>query len=176
MALTQEQLAFLITRRKDTPPSIFSSTQNTSLTIDNDTEDALILAPAEDKRKAVEYLLLVLGADGGSEDHDAVLELFTDQQATVRKTLSDWLGTIVKSFDAFKDGLINSGREPFFAAGLAPLISILIRGLGVIKQESDASEYHNRLAEVSKSFHGGRLSNNDQREMRSWIRALLSYP
>ena len=176
MALTDEQLAFLQTRRKNTPPSVFRSAQNAALTIDPDTEDALILAPPESKRKAVDFLRLVLGADSGSTEHDAVLALFTDQQATVRKTLSTSLGTIISSFDNFKDGLINSGREPFFANGLAPLISILIKGLGVIKQEADTSEYHSRLAEVAKSFHGGRLTDNDQKEMRSWVRALLSYP
>jgi len=175
MTITDQQRVYLETRRKLSPPTVYSSDRKTETVIGGDTEDALILATPESKRKAVAYLRLALDSDGGSDDHDEVLKLFADQQATVRKTLSDALTQIVSSFDGFKDGLINNG-ETFFAVGFAPLMSILVRGLGQVKQEADASEYYNRLAQVSKAFHGGRLTSDEQREMRSWVRAILSYP
>lgn len=176
MALTEEQLAQLSARRKLNPPTFYNAATGATYTITSDTEDALILASPEEKRKAVEYLRLILDSVGGSTDYDDALEKFTTKQAEVHKAHSDALQTITASFDSFKDGLISGGGEPAYVVGFSPLISAMIKGLGGIKQESDAAEFHNRGAEVAKAFYGGRLTAEDQRELRSWIRVLLSYP
>ena len=164
------------TRRRATPPNYYSAAKNATLTIPQETEDALILAPAEEKRKASEYLRLMVDADGGSDDHDEALGKFVDKQTAVKQALTDTLSRITKGFDEFKDKLVGSARDPVFVTGFAPLLSSMIKGLGTVKRESDSAEFHNRVAKTAKAFYGERLTDRDRRELRSWIRVLLSYP
>lgn len=176
MALTGEQLALLRTRRRLKPPSYFSAALVQTVQITQDTEDALILSPGQAKQKAVAYLRLLLDANIGSSDIDDLLEKFANKQAAVQTARNTELSNIIQKFSSFKDDLTQNNTDETFIEGYSPLLKAISKGLGPVKRNADLSEFTNLAASTALAFFGDRLTDDDERELRSWIRVLLAYP
>lgn len=176
MALTEEQQALLRSRRRKTPPSYYSADLGQTVQITQDTEDALILAPAAAKQQAVSYLKSLLSANLGTSESDELLKLFSEKQASVQNSRKSEFTGLVEPFSVFKDDLTQNNSDSAFVAGFSPLLKSIGKGLGPVKLGADNSEYNALASNTSLAFFGSRLTEDDERELRSWIRVLLAYP
>lgn len=176
MALTDDEVLRINNARKLTKPLVFAADLDQEVTISQDTEDALILTPNTVKVKAVQYLKLLLDSNQGSSNSDDLIVEFSDQQILNESAAALEVSFILGSLNSFREDLVQGNRDDVFTAGLSPVIQLINQALGGIQVKADSNKFHKKFSEFSESLYTGRLSDLDQRALRSWIRVFLAYP
>lgn len=175
MPLTDEQIEFIKGKRKSSPPSYYSVDTGGNVPTGGDTEDALIIASPEAKEKALVYIKLVLDANSGSSDYTDLLEEYTDQLIANAKAKKDAFDTLLKKFGEFKDGLTRGADQDLLKNGLSPLLKAIVRGIGKITSLQRAADFSYDYEQASAEFFKDRVTDQEKKELRSWIRVLAVY-
>ena len=177
MPLTDDQLATLGQKRKLNPPSFYNSATGNQEGIQGTTEDSLILVGADVKEKAAQYLDLLLSANPSQGDYDLIVaRAATKQLANTTAALAE-LEPIISNFASFKDRLVgNTDAQRTFAAGLQPLLTSLLRGIGRMRNRIDALKFSKKVNTIAEARHASNLTDSQRKEWRSWKRVLLAYP
>lgn len=177
MALSEAQLAKLGQNRKLNPPSFFNAATGANETIDQDTEDAMILVGSSVKQKAAQYLDLLLDANPNKSDHDAITARAAQQQVTNLTNAIMELEPVVANFSEFKDDLMGAGAmDDVYATGMRPLLVALLRGMGSIRNRIDSQKFTKKMDSFFEAKFASELTDAERKEWRSWKRVLLSYP
>lgn len=177
MSLTAAQLAKLGQNRKLNPPSFFNAATGESETIDQDTEDALILVGSAVKQKAAQYLDLLLDANPSKSDYDVITARAADKQVTNLANAILELEPVIANFSGFKDNLLGAGsQEDLYVQGMRPLLTALLRGMGSIRNRVDSQKFTKKLDSYLAAKFASELTDAERKEWRSWKRVLLSYP
>jgi hypothetical protein len=172
---TEEVQEILNLKRKNRRPSYFSVENYSDVPISGSTEDALILASSEAKQQAVDYLQLLLNAGASSPEHTDIMFQFIEKQEQNTNAKKAELDQILTKFNSFKTGLLKYDEVYDIAAGMAPLLKALNRGIKTLRSKSDTVSFDALFYAGAKNFFNVEMSIGDQRELRSWIRVILSY-
>jgi hypothetical protein len=173
--LTPEQEAKVSQKRKDSPPSYYNADTQVRRSILQETEAALILTPATVKDNATRYIQAFLDKENRSPDYTDVLKLFSDAQIANVAAANQASGTLFSQFNSLRDGLLGSG-ESLISVGMSPLLKALNAGLGRLRKQHDTLLYRERHLAVATSRSSAALSEEQKRELQSWIPVLVSYP
>jgi len=166
--------------RKKSTPTYYNSVVDESRPISSDTESALAIVSAENKRRAIDYLKLFADAgtsNSGDDYNDLLLEYATQQVANSSQAKSD-IQSITSKFNDFKDDLFENVPVEIqgdVVSGLQPIVSAMVRGLGKIGEIEDRIKFRDRINETSSIKYHQQLNDGLKQEMRSWIRVIASY-
>lgn len=173
--LTDAQEALIAQKRKSSPPSYYSADTLVRRSILQDTEAALIVTPAEVKDKATRYIQAFLDKEDRSPDYTDVLKLFTTAQLANVTAANQSAASLFSQFNTLRDSLLGNGSETV-AVGMAPLMKALNTGLGKIRKQYDSLFYRERHLNAATARSGATLTEDQKRELQSWIPVLVSYP
>lgn len=177
MALTDAQIALLNRSRRQVTPTWYNSDTDESETISGDTEDALILLSSNTKQKAAQYIDQLLSANPADTPQNKLIAAFSAHKVTIAVQQSSEMDSVLSAFDAFRRDLVGGGAEDtLFTEGMQPLLTSILRGLGLLKSRTDDLDFAQRLAEAAEFNYTGRITSDVQKEWRSWKRVLLAYP
>jgi len=168
--------AKLVDNRRTTPPDYYNSISKTEYSVGGPVEDALILASAQTKQKAVGYLKQMSNVGSVSDDYNDLLQEFTEARITDSQSVVDGLDQITKKFNEFRDGF-NSQQdiEADLKSGFSPLFSAMVRALGRIGLKDRRERFHNLFDSASQVQHVEEQTEDLKKELRSWIRVLVTY-
>ena len=175
MPLTEEQLEFLRGKRRSSPPSYYSVDTGGNIPTTGPTEDSLILANPEAKEKAVAYIKIILDANSGSSDYADLLEEYTTKLTANAKAKKDAIDTLLKKFGEFKDGLTRGADQEMLKVGMNPLLKAIIRGIGKITSLQRAADFNYDYELSSAEFYKDRVTDDEKKELRSWVRVIAVY-
>lgn len=175
MALTDEQLSYIVGKRKSSPPSFFQASTGNDVSVTGDIEDSLIIAVPEAKSKALAYLRLILDANKPSSDYTDLLSEYTSQQAVNAKAKKDAIDDLLGKFSEFKDGLTRGSDENILRDGMTPLLTAISLGLGRIIITGRAVEFGNDFDSSAGEYFNTSLTDEQKQELRSWVRVLAAY-
>jgi hypothetical protein len=175
--ITNDQLTKLGQNRKRNPPSYYNADTDQYISIQGDTEDALILLGGDVKQKAAQYLDLLLDANPSKTDYDTITERAASKQtANLTAALSE-LEPVISSFSTFKDNLLNnSSTERIFSDGMYPLLESLLVGMSRLRNKISTLKFEKKLSSHASSLYASGFSDEQRKEWRSWKRVLLAYP
>lgn len=173
--LTAAQVALIAAKSRANRPTIYDSSLQCRLPISKDTEDALILLPSEAKAKAGRYLNAFAGKEDRSSRVSDVQSAFADQQASNLAAAKAEIDLAFTQFNSFKNSLFGSGNE-VFARGLDPLLKTLNLGLGRLKKKQDRIKYEVLNNRAAASVVKPNLTQDQKKELLSWVAALVAYP
>jgi len=180
MALSDNQLKKLVANRRQVTPSYYDSVNGVSQAIPASTEDALILLSSTTKKKAVAYLKQLTKGESSqrTKDYNALLKEVTEQQVLYSELVAAELLTITGKFNDFLDsfsGTLDSGGLSI-QTGMQPVLQAMTRSLGRLV-DIDRNEYFHRMFDgVMEAQYKQKEENDVRKELRSWIRAFVSYP
>ena len=175
MPLTDEQFASLRGKRKQNPPTYYNSDIQNEVSVSGNIEDALILASAEAKAKAIEYIRVLLDANPKTSDYADLLSEYTLKQAENSKAHKDASDTLLQQYTSFKDGLTQGADLEVLREGMSPLIKALNSGVGRLNNQARAFDFGNDFDSDAKVFFNTKLTEEQKRELRSWIRVVATY-
>ncbi len=175
MPLTDEQLATLRGKRKASPPSYYSVDTGGNIPTTGNTEDALILANPESKEKALSYVKLILDANSASSDYADLLEEYTSQLTTNAEAKKDAFDNLLKKFSDFRDGLVQGADLDILKEGMNPLLKAITRGIGKITSLQRSADFAFDYEQASAEFFKDAVTDDEKKELRSWIRVLAVY-
>lgn len=173
--LSTEQETLVTQKRQANPPSYFSADTQVRRSILQETEAAIILTPASVKDKATAYIQAFLDKENRSPDYTEVLKLFSEAQVANVVAANQASGTLFTQFNELRDGLLGGGEE-LIAVGMSPLMKALNVGLGRLRKQYDTLLYRERHLNAATSRSAAALSEDQKRELQSWIPVLVSYP
>lgn len=175
MPLTDEQYASISGKRKQNPPTYYSADTDKEVSVAGSIEDALILASAEAKAKAIEYIRILLDANPTTSDYADLLREYTLQQVAnsqAKKAASD---ALLQQYNTFKDGLTRGADADLLREGMTPLTKALNRGIGRLGNQSRAFDFDKDYNIGAGDFFNTKLTDAQKRELRSWIRVVAVY-
>ena len=173
--LTQDQLVKVAQKRKNLTPTYYNSRTGVRQPISQDTEAALILLPSVKKELASRYCQSFADKESLASDYDKVLDLFVTQQLSNVQAANASLDLIFTSFARFKDSLLGQGEE-VLASGCTPVMESLSLPLGKLKSTFDTLSYREMHIQAAKRLGASTLTEDQKRELQSWIPVLVSYP
>lgn len=180
MALTDAQLNKLTANKRKVLPSYYSSIEGASLPIPSATEDALILMSSATKKKAVDYLKQLTAAEPTkrTQDYNALLEEVTAQQVQYSEATSAELLVVTGKFNTFLTGFSGSldGASLSVQAGMEPVLSAMTRSMGRLVDIERNEKFHRMFNGYMEGQHKKAEQFEVKKELRSWIRAFVSYP
>ena len=180
MSLTVDQSKKLANNTRRVRPTYYNTDTNETYQITNSTENALILLSSTAKKKAVDYIkkLTVTSTSKSALDYTALLREVVTQQVDNSAAIQAELSLITGSFNTFLNsfsGQLDSAGETI-QSGMQPILSAMTRGMGRLK-DIDQNEYYHRMFNEAVEAQFSRDSEKEiQKELRSWIRVLVSYP
>lgn len=173
--LTTQQLELIASKSKGTRPTIYDSSLRCRLPISKETEDALILLGSDTKAKVGRYLYAFVGKSERASRLSDVLSTFASQQTANQTSANKELDLVFIQFNVFKKELFGSGNE-VFTRGLDPLVKALNIGLGNIKRKQDRIKYGELNNTVAVAISKPDLTDDQKKELLSWVAVLVSYP
>lgn len=173
--LTDAQERMVAQKRKSTTPSYYNADTQTRRAILQDTEAALIITAAEIKDKTTRYIQAFLDKESRSPDYTDALALFSTAQIANVSAANQSAASVFSKFDAVRDGLLGDGSDTV-TTGMAPLMKSLNMGLGKLRKQYDTLQYRERHLNAAKSRSGAVLTDDQKRELQSWVPVLVSYP
>lgn len=180
MALTDDQLKKLVSNRRSKLPSYYDSVTGVSSQIPASTQDALILMSSTTKKKAVDYLKQLSGGDPSQRtaDYNELLEEVTATQALYSEAISQELETVTGKFNDFLDSLSGNldSAGSSIQAGMQPVMRAMTRSLGRLVAIDKNEYFHRMFDDAMYSQYRKDEANDIKKELRSWIRAFVSYP
>ena len=180
MALTDAQQKKLVANKRSVLPSYYSSIEGGSLTIPSATEDALILMPSDTKKRAVDYLKQLTKAEPTkrTQDYNALLKEVTEQQVVYSELTAAELLLVTGKFNDFLGKFTGSldGAALSVQAGMQPVLSAMTRSMGRLIDIERNEKYHRMFNGYMENQHKQDEQFEVKKELRSWIRAFVSYP
>jgi hypothetical protein len=173
--LTDEQLRFIRGKRKSSPPSYYSIDTGGNIPTTGAVEDSLIIAAPEAKEKALSYIKLILDANSGSSEYSDLLDEYTERLTANAEAKKEAFDTLLKKFSEFKDGLTRGSDQDLLKEGMNPLLKAINRGIGKVVSLQRAADFAYDYEEASSEFFQERVTDQEKKELRSWIRVLAVY-
>ncbi len=173
---TQAEIDTLLNQKRlASRPSYFNADSGSESVILNETEDSLILASPESKQKAVEYLKLLLDAGSSSSDFDDLQAEYLAQQKKNAAAQKNELDTILTKFGTFKNEFVRTDESDAVVSGMAPILKALNKGFKSLSARQRTTDYNVDFLASAGAFFDFDLTTSEKRELRSWVRAILSY-
>ena len=171
----------LADHRRSNPPSVYNATTKETAPISSDTEDALILVPAESKRKAIEYIDALLDFDPQSTPRDQLIKEAVEAKTSDINAIITELSTAVDDYESFKEGIstVHTWDADFSVTnvvdGMAPLINSLVKGIKTLTDQNDEMTYMKKTYSGAEDRYTHKISSDLKKEWRSWKRVLATY-
>lgn len=175
MPLTDAQYTFLVGKRKQNAPTYYSADIKQEVSVAGHVEDALILASATAKAKAIEYVRTLLDANPKNSDFSDLLTEYAQKQAANSLARRDAANLILQQYNTFRDGLTQGADVELLREGMTPLTKALNRGIGRLNNQSRAFDFGYDYDVDAVVFFDTKLSEEQKRELRSWIRVIAIY-
>ena len=167
----------LVYNRKKVPPEYYSSSDEVQYSVGGAIEDALLLASAQSKQKAIAYLKQMSSVGSVSNDYNDLLTEFSESQQANSTAVVDGLDQITGKFNEFREDLATQPNvENEIKVGLSPLFSAMARALGRLGLKDRRERFHNLFDTSSQYQHAEQQTEELKKELRSWIRVLVTYP
>jgi len=177
LATAEKYAAKLAANRKTNPPEYFNSLTGNTYSIDGVTEDSLILASAQSKQKAVGYCKQMANVGSISDDYNDLLKEFTESRQADSANIVAGLDQITGKFNEFRDDLQSQpGTASNVGSGFVPMLSAMVRSLGRLGLKDRRERFHSTFNNASKTQHLEDQTEDLKKELRSWIRVLVTYP
>jgi len=180
MPLSDKQQKKLVANKRSVLPSYYSSLNGTSLTIPSATEDALILMSSDTKKRAVDYLKQLTKAEPTkrTQDYNALLTEVTEQQVLYSTLTAAELLLVTGKFNSFLTSFVGSLDEASLSiqAGMQPVVGAMTRSMGTLVDIDRNEKFHRMFNGYMRNQHAKEEQFEVKKELRSWIRAFVSYP
>jgi hypothetical protein len=173
--LTDEQLRLIEQKRRETPPSYYDSTMGQRRQISEDTEAALILLDSTAKDAASQYLKTFLNRDDRSEDYSDLLDQMLEKQTANADVAVTEMDNLFSGYDTLKKNLMGDGNNVFIV-GMQPILKSFGTALGRVKRTRDGVVYSKLHLESAKNIVTSKLTEEQKKELRSWIPVMVAYP
>lgn len=181
MSLTPEQQTKLDKYRRAILPKYYNSKDQLTYFIPSGTQDSLILLRAESKKKAVDYLKKLADAEPSqrTKDYNELLGEVVNGQVTNADNASNDLKQITGKFtdflNTFKAGQATAANI-IIQNGLQPMFDAMVRRLGTIADVEQNITFHRNYSRFMQAQYQQDINAELKKELRSWVRVLVSYP
>jgi hypothetical protein len=181
MAFSDEQLRKIEKFRRAVLPMYYSSNDETVFPISPGTQDSLILLQAGSKSKAVEYIKKLVDAEPSqrTKDYNELLGDVVQNQVQNGNNAVDELQQITGKFTeflaTFRDGKATAANITI-QSGLQPILNAMVRRLGTIVDVEQNVKFHKNYSGFMQATYERDADAELKKELRSWIRVLVSYP
>lgn len=180
MTIGDDQLKKLTANKRSVLPTYYSSVSGVSIPIPSSTEDALILLSSTTKKRAVDYLKSLTKGEPSKQtrDYNALLSEVTEHQVAYSTLATVELETITGKFNEFYNsftGTLDSAGLTI-QVGMSPVLQAMTKTLGRIIDIDSYERFHRQFDSVMEAQHKRDEAHDVKKELRSWIRAFVSYP